>query len=371
MSRYPIEGRSLGITIEEDYAYVASYSLDEDYRDGVVILDISDPTNLIEVGYCDSDGGVWDSAVSNGYAYVANYENGIEVFDLSDITNPTMVFSYFIPGGGIEVKVSGQYLYAITNEHGLFVFDISYPDDIVEVGFYDTYLFTTGMDIHGNFVYVADHFFMEIYDCFWVDFVVPPARFTLLSPLDSAVVNTLDVELSWSESSDADDYMVVYSEYSDFLFQTDTVVVSDEFCQITNLRDNRTYWWKVLARNNTSSGRWSHETCSFDVNTSADVGNLNDAVPIEFAITSAYPNPFNPKLNISISLPQSSSLKVSVYNVMGQRVATLTDGKNYSVGIHNFVFNSNEVISHGSGVYFIHASSPNHLNQIQKVILMK
>jgi hypothetical protein len=103
-----------------------------------------------------------------------------------------------------------------------------------------------------------------------------------------------------------------------------------------------------------------------------NVSENNDSeFPTEFAIMNTYPNPFNPTLNVSISMPQSSDLKVSVFNIMGQEVATLSSGGQYSAGVHNFIFNANEVTSHSSGVYFVHASVPGKLNQVKKVVLMK
>ncbi len=112
-------------------------------------------------------------------------------------------------------------------------------------------------------------------------------------------------------------------------------------------------------------------TTSFNVSVgSADVDEELDQMPEHYSLDLCYPNPFNPTLNVGVSLPETSDLKVMIYNVMGQNVATLAD-RSYSVGTHNFVFNANEVTSHSSGVYFVHASVAGKLNQVKKVILMK
>ncbi len=71
---------------------------------------------------------------------------------------------------------------------------------------------------------------------------------------------------------------------------------------------------------------------------------------------------------MSGSLQEVANLNVSLFNVMGQKVATLSNGSKYSAGIHGFIFDGPDL---GSGVYFIHATTPNHLNQIQKVVLIK
>lgn len=46
----------------------------------------------------------------------------------------------------------------------------------------------------------------------------------------------------------------------------------------------------------------------------------NEQLPDGFYISNNYPNPFNPKTRIIITLPKSSSLKIEIYNTLGQSV---------------------------------------------------
>jgi len=72
-------------------------------------------------------------------------------------------------------------------------------------------------------------------------------------------------------------------------------------------------------------------------------------VPTEFALSAAYPNPFNPSTKLNYTLTQSGVVTLRVYNVLGQIVATLVNGLNQSAGHYTVRVD----LSHAtSGVYF-------------------
>ena len=78
----------------------------------------------------------------------------------------------------------------------------------------------------------------------------------------------------------------------------------------------------------------------------------NVSTPI-LKLYSNYPNPFNPETVISFDLPSDSEVKLEIYNIRGQKVKTLTDGK-LSAGNHRIVWNgtNSNNKSVASGVYF-------------------
>jgi len=53
---------------------------------------------------------------------------------------------------------------------------------------------------------------------------------------------------------------------------------------------------------------------------------IDDALPTDFHVSQNYPNPFNPYSTIRFELPRRSRVDLSVYNILGRHVATLSAG---------------------------------------------
>ncbi|MDX9858076.1 MAG: cohesin domain-containing protein [candidate division Zixibacteria bacterium] len=75
-------------------------------------------------------------------------------------------------------------------------------------------------------------------------------------------------------------------------------------------------------------------------------------VPDEFVLHQNYPNPFNPETQIGFDLPVSGSVRLSVYNVLGQQVKVLVDG-DLVAGSHQVTWNGTDQSGRtvSSGIY--------------------
>jgi hypothetical protein len=94
-------------------------------------------------------------------------------------------------------------------------------------------------------------------------------------------------------------------------------------------------------------------------------------IPEEFGLSQNFPNPFNPVTHISFQVPEASDVTVSVYNMMGQKVADLVQA-HVPAGYHQVVWDSRNLQgeSVSSGVY-LYTISSGDFHAMKKMILMK
>ncbi|HEX9973625.1 MAG TPA: NosD domain-containing protein [bacterium] len=81
--------------------------------------------------------------------------------------------------------------------------------------------------------------------------------------------------------------------------------------------------------------------------------NVSDLFPQEYQLSQNYPNPFNPETKIEFKLPKSGKIKLIVYNILGQKVATLFEGFKRA-GIYSVKWNGLDLYGNAvpSGIYF-------------------
>lgn len=84
-----------------------------------------------------------------------------------------------------------------------------------------------------------------------------------------------------------------------------------------------------------------------------DVAESGSGIPEQYMLTQNYPNPFNPSTQIRFGLPQESLIRLKIYNIIGQEVASLADEvrpAGYFVATWEGTNNAGGKV--GTGVYF-------------------
>ncbi len=78
-----------------------------------------------------------------------------------------------------------------------------------------------------------------------------------------------------------------------------------------------------------------------------DIAEDGIAFPDGFSLSQNYPNPFNARTTIWYTLARESNIKIEIYDLLGQRIATLKEGRE-SMGSHAVVWDATH---YSSGIY--------------------
>ncbi len=90
-------------------------------------------------------------------------------------------------------------------------------------------------------------------------------------------------------------------------------------------------------------------------------------LPNSFELDGNYPNPFNPTTNISFRVADNSHVRVTVFDVLGRKVATLTD-QAYTRGTHQIQWDASAA---SSGQYIYRMEANGNMVGVKSMILLK
>ena len=89
-------------------------------------------------------------------------------------------------------------------------------------------------------------------------------------------------------------------------------------------------------------------------------------IPLDFTIGKAYPNPFNPTINLSYENFKSEKISVEVYDIKGRLIKSLIN-RLHAPGKYQIVWDASNV---SSGIYMIHYKTDSKSLK-QKISLLK
>ncbi|MDZ7821168.1 MAG: T9SS type A sorting domain-containing protein [Candidatus Marinimicrobia bacterium] len=130
---------------------------------------------------------------------------------------------------------------------------------------------------------------------------------------------------------------------------------------MTGLQPDKDYYYAVKATAGSEKSEFSDT-----VHVHTETGEVSVAeIPGFFRIDPAYPNPFNPLCVLPLTLDKSSEMRITLYNVNGEKVTSVFQGRMDS-GKHHLRIDGNGL---SAGIYILRVDSGTR-SQAQKLLLI-
>jgi len=163
-----------------------------------------------------------------------------------------------------------------------------------------------------------------------------PGAVTLTTPADAATEVVTMPTLSWNASTDATSYDVQVATDAGFtLLHSDLPGVAITQATVGPLNNKTSYYWRVRGVNGQGIGDWSAGWIFETIDSPTSVEKVDGEIPSTFALYPNYPNPFNPSTTILFDIPETSAIRLSVFDALGREVAVLAD-RQFAAGQYRF-----------------------------------
>ena len=409
VSGFDFPGFVNDVSISGSYAYTGS--------NGFRVLDISDSTHPVEVGFADIDGSLVEVAdnsvvVYSPYSMTAN--NTFYTIDVSDPTTPVILDSYTCPAMTWDLVVKDNLVFIACWWDGVRIFNIADPTNIIQLshvmGWQSggvpgvDWCYAQAIDVEGNYLYIVDYqpFSNEdTYGLYIIDISNPSSPF-LVNRFQNMVSNPQDIDVDYENAFIADGYggiesVAIYDPmnpyvvgYLDLIDGSTGIKVDGRFVYVSEyilggvqVADIVFAGVPFLVGWYQPSGVFALGVESFNgfVYVSDGLGGIqiyrnllvtpvsiepDETIVPDYKLEQNYPNPFNPSTVISYQLPVNSNVTLKVCDVLGNEITTLVD-EEQSAGKYEIEFNASIL---PSGVYFYQLKTGNYL-ETKKMMLLK
>jgi predicted CXXCH cytochrome family protein len=198
-----------------------------------------------------------------------------------------------------------------------------------------------------------------------VDNLAPVQPTGLVAALVSPKVN-----LTWNKPVDTDvDYFAVYRGTSPNFVPQATPLAKVKGTAYTDADVQNTvhYYYKIAAVDFSGNASPLSTEANVVVTSVRELGGI----PTEYALDQNHPNPFNPTTEISFALPKQSSVRITIYSITGEEVATVVN-ETMSAGNYSIPWDgrnqAGQTVSSGMYLYRIQAGD---FVAVKKMLLMK
>jgi len=376
------------VYINNNQAYLAT-------SDGLHIIDINDLSNPFQMGSLQIPNNVRGLVVSGNYAYLSVWFTGLYIVDITDPYTPSFVANYSMTWYTGDIGLVGAYIYICDYLGNYEIVNISNPQDPIHAGYYETGD-AADIEFEGVYAYIADgNYGLRIINIsdpanptfvggnpdLWIAVSVDIAGvYAYLAALDAGI---RVVDINDRSNPQQISLFTPQSRAIDIAIMGNNALLAEEatgleLINISNpdsISHIETYNTPGNALNIATQGEYAFVADRsslqiFHVRSTAIDDDREIALP-EQANMSCYPNPFNSRINIVVTLPKEGQSQLGIYDIMGREITIFPnqlmhigsniitwDGYNYEGGLEP------------SGIYFVRLNFSNYEVK-SKIILLK
>ncbi len=343
-----LDERGLDVAVRGNYAYVME-SFIGGSTDSLVVFDVSNPAQPESLGCVFAEDGK-QIVIAGDYAYVTGIFD-LYSFSLANPAVPQCVDVLDLPAAAPQfglAELNGYLYYGAWST--FYVYSLSNPSAPQLVGSCSLSGSGCVFDLAAadRYVYVADGYGdMRIVDVGdpanpsevnwiggnWVGSVAAVENIVIID--DRTRISIYDVTDPLNP--------ILAGYYSTYEHITD-MEIQGQYLFTTSISEFRVYQCDALT----------------------NVIAPSEPIPTEFNLLPPYPNPFNSTLVIPFTIPVQSTVNISIYNILGQRVDQF-DFPPLSPGAHRILWDANSL---ASGVYIVNMLADGKELR-QKVVLLK
>ena len=342
---------------------------------GVQIVDVADLANPVHIGNINTEFRVWTAIAYEELVYIAENEGGLRIVDISNPDSVAEVSTYTYEGRGYvsSIQILNDIAF-LTDTRRLIILDISNPSQPVELGVISA-PDSRDVQVDGNTVFVAERQIIGLYDISELD---NPSLITSVELPEGASANEIGIHNEFIFIAGGEAGVIVY-DISNNDPQLTSIFNSPGYARGIEVIEERVYLADresgiiVLDASNPGElieiGQYNTPGLARGISIDGDVIYIADgtnlgiyqftdpnnirnghlSLPTGFAIESVYPNPFNSTTTIKFALPFASEVALNLYNLSGQRIETLVNGRMLA-GVHQTMLDGGDM---ASGLYFL------------------